>query len=183
MTLANKRMGIIDPDITMATTPPTIPKPHPQPQGPGPNRNPFLEEPDNTHNESVDKTRFWLQGDADVELKRVDPMVRVGGAGMGNRTASLDVLNERGGERDRGGEGGEVLDYNYRRMRHPVSSSSSHLTQSFEHFSDAPPIIQQNRSKTTTVQVSKAVSKSPKLFRKKVWQWVWFVRGVVSIRD
>ena len=114
-------------------------------------------------------------------LKKVVPIRGVGGAGMGTRTASLDVLNERGGERDGEGGGGEVLDYNYRRMRHPVFSSSQ-LTQSCDHFSDVPPIMLQNRSKTSSVQVSKAVSRSPKLFRKKVWQWVWFVKGVVYIR-
>ena len=180
ITLTNRRKGMIDPDITMATTPPTVSKPH----GPEPNRNPFLEEPDHTHNESANEPRFWLQqGDGDMGLKKVVPIRGVGGAGMGTRTASLDVLNERGGERDGEGGGerdGEVLDYKNRRMRHPVFSSSQ-LTQSCDHFSDAPPIMLQNRSKTSSVQVSKAVSRSPKLFRKKVCQWVWFVRGVVYI--
>lgn len=134
--------------------------------------NPFLEGTDQTQQGELlhapDEARFWLEeNEQDIELQKVDNDNGSGqGAGMGNRTASLDVLNERKDE--------VLLDYSYRRKRNGNkllhSLSYSHFSQSLEYGNEeAPSIIPPPRSnKTGTVGISKAISRSPKLFRKKV---------------
>ena len=164
--LASKRMGMIETSLNNIRVPQ---------QGDsiessgGSIENPFLEEPDHTQvtqQQAIDKTRFWLdQGDSDIEMRKVDHERDGHVRGMGKKTASLDMLNERDPMSE------VVLDYNFRRKRTITSSNPSFMTQSFEVPTEAPPIIKPSRSKTSTVQISKAISKSPKMFRKKVCQY------------
>ena len=180
LTLTNKRMGFVETSPDHNIAPPIGSSPSlggpPRPHGlSNPMSNPFLEEADHTHKVPV-VDKFWLEeGDSDIETTRVDQEQEKkagGGAGMGTRTASLDVLNERDTTTPSSPSSRETLDYTFRRMR-TTTSSSPHFTQSCEYVAEAPPILKPTRSKTSTVQVSKAISKSPKLFRKKVCYNGW----------
>ncbi len=175
-TLANKRIGLIETSSNDFKVPLQVQGDSFESSG-GSIENPFLEEPDHTQQQVLQNTRFWLdQGDSDIEMQKVNEEEREGGvtAGMGNRTSSLDVLSER---EPPPLSPRKVLDYNFRRMRSITSSNNpSFMTQSFEIMSETPPIAKPTRSKTSTVQPSKAMSKSPKMFRKKVCERGMWVR-------
>ena len=183
--LADKKTAILvtrSPDDSRGASPRVSPRTSPyqllpRPQGcvfesSGSMDNPFQEEYDSE--EMSEGTRFWLnQDELDIEMKQVEPGEGgdKGRTGMGKRTASLDVLNERDTSTASSVTKEVVLDYSFRRMRSIHSSpSNTFMTQSVEVVSDLPPRLQQTRSKTSSVQSSKAASRSPKLFRKKVCQ-------------
>ena len=132
--------------------------------------NPFQSDSDQEHGKDypVSKSVFWVdQSDSEVEMMKVN-----WGDGKGkekrrgnrfeHRSGSLEVLDTKNAL------DGTKLDYSFRRMRSTTTGPS--LSQSADYSVSSPnipSIIKESRNQST-VQTSRVVSKSPKLFRKKV---------------